>query len=133
MGTAAPAATTVHGAPAIAYCGPATVVIHIGGRTYRFRNGLCDRSSEVGALALSAGTLVQGVSGNAGRTFVALVIAESPSTSEVFEADAAGRQLLGDSVIEPSGTLLRRGTFTSLLGPAFSGSWDCHGVIYSGP
>ena len=128
----APAATRIHGKPAIAYCGPATVVIQIAGRTYRFRNGLCDRSSEVGGLALSAGTLVQGVSGNAGRAFVGLVIAASPSTSEVFEADIGGRQLLGDSVIEPSGTLLGRGTFTSLLGPPFSGSWDCHGVIHSG-
>src|SRR5579863_1997383 len=96
----APAATRIHGKPAIAYCGPATVVIQIAGRTYRFRNGLCDLSSEVGGLALSAGTLVQGVSGKAGRAFVGLVIAASPSSSEVFEADAGGRQLLGDSVIE---------------------------------
>ena len=129
----APVATTVHGAPAIAYCGPATVVIRIGGSTYRFRNGLCDASREMGALELSVGTLVQGVRGNAGRAFVGLVIAESPSSSEAFEADAHGRSLFGDSVIAQAGLLLGRGTFTSLLGPAFSGSWNCHGVIYSGP
>ena len=128
-----PVATTIQGAPAIAYCGPATVVIRIGGSTYHFRGGLCDTSNEMGALELSVGTLVQGLGGNAGRSFVNLVIAESPSSSEAFEADSHGRSLFGDSVIAQGGTLLGRGTFTSLLGPAFSGSWNCHGVIYSGP
>lgn len=128
-----PALTTVQGAPATAYCGPATVVIQIGGRSYHFRNGLCDRSAEMGALELSVGTLVQGVAGNGGRAFVSLVIAASPSSSEAFEADAGAHQLFGDSVIQQGGPLLGRGTFTSLLGPAFSGSWNCHGVIYSGP
>ena len=129
----APALTTIHGAPAIAYCGPATVVIQIGGRTYHFRNGLCDRSTEMGGLAVNVGTLVQGATGNGGKAFVSLVIARSPSSSEAFEADAGGAQLFGDSVIAQGGTLLGRGTFTSLLGPAFSGSWNCHGVIYAGP
>jgi len=129
----APAVTTIRGLRAVSYCGPATVVIQIGGRTYHFRHGLCDRSSEAGGLELSVGTLVQGLSGNAGRAFVSLLIAKSPSSSEAFEADAGGRQLFGDSVIAPAGTLLGRGTFTSLLGPAFSGAWDCHGVIHSGP
>ena len=128
-----PALTTIHAAPAIAYCGPATVVIRIAGRTYRFRHGLCDRSRQIDGLALNVGTLVQGADGNGGRAFVSLVIAASPSESEAFEADAGGHQLLGDSVIVQGGPLLGRGTFTSLLAPAFSGSWDCHGVIYAGP
>lgn len=128
-----PTLTTVHGTPATAYCGPATVVIAIGGRTYHFRGGLCDLSTQIGALVLSVGTLVRGAPGNGGRAFVGLVIAASPSTSEAFEADAGGRQLFGDSVIAQGGHLLGRGTFTSILGPAFSGSWNCHGVIHSGP
>jgi hypothetical protein len=61
------------------------------------------------------------------------VIAQSPSESEAFEADAGGQQLFADSVIAQGGTLFAEGTFTSVLGAAFSGSWDCHGVIYSGP
>ena len=108
-------------------------MIQLGGRTYRFRNGVCDRSSSVDGLAVSVGTLVQGASGNAGRSFVSLVIARSPSESEAFEADAAGQQLFGDTVIAQGGTLFDQGTFTSVLGTAFSGSWDCHGVVYSGP
>jgi hypothetical protein len=129
----APQVSAINGRRAIAYCGPATVVIQFGGRTYRFRHGLCDRSRTIGGLALSVGTLVQGAMGNAGRPFVSLLIAQSPSESEAFEADAGGQQLFGDSVIAQGGTLSAKGTFTSLYGVAFSGSWDCHGVIYSGP
>jgi hypothetical protein len=129
----APRVTAISGRRAIAYCGPATVVIQVGGRSYRFRHGVCDRSSSVGGLALNLGTLVQGARGNAGRSFVSLVIAQSPSESEAFEADVGGQQLFGDSVIAQSGPLLAAGTFTSVLGSAFAGSWDCHGVIYSGP
>jgi hypothetical protein len=129
----APRVGTIEGRRAIAYCGPATVVIVIGGRTYRFDNGLCDRSETLGALEVNVGTLVQGARGNAGRPFVSLVIAKSPSESEAVEADFGGRQLFGDTVIVPGGTLLSGGSFTSLLGAPFSGSWDCHGVIYPGP
>jgi hypothetical protein len=125
--------TAIDGRRAIAYCGPATAEIQIAGRTYRFQDGLCDRSATIGGLALNVGTLVQGAAGNAGRSFVGLVIAKPPSESEAFEADAAGHQLFPDSVIAEGGTLLSQGTFTSVLGPAFSGSWNCHGVIYSGP
>jgi hypothetical protein len=136
-GTSAPpcasTVTAIGGRRAIAYCGPATAEIQIAGRTYRFRDGLCDRSATIGALALSVGTLVQGAAGNAGRSFVGLVIAKPPSESEALEADAGGQQLFGDSVIAEGGTLLSQGTFTSVLGPAFSGSWNCHGVIYTGP
>ena len=109
------------------------MVIQIGGRTYRFRNGLCDRSATVGALEISVGTLVQGVAGDAGRQFVSMLIAKSPSSSEAFEAYAGGKSLIGDSEIAQKGALLSRGNFNSVLGPAFSGSWNCHGVIYSGP
>jgi hypothetical protein len=129
----APTITAINGRPAIAYCGPATVVIAVGGRTYRFRNGLCYRSATVGGLELSVGTLVPGAGGNAGRPFVGLLIAKSPSESEAFEADSGGRQLFGESVIALGGNLLTSGTFTGVLGAAFSGSWDCHGVIRSGP
>lgn len=127
-----PRVTTLARHHAIVYCGPATVTIQLGERTYHFRSGLCDRSSTMGALVLNVGTLVEGASGNAGRSFVSLVIAQSPSESEAFEADAEGRQLFGDSVVGLGGNLLGRGTFTSLLGPAFSGSWNCHGVVYAG-
>jgi hypothetical protein len=127
-----PRVSTVQGHRAIAYCGPATAVLEIGGRTYSFQHGLCDRSATMGGVELNIGTLVQGAAGNAGRPFISMVIAESPSESEAFEADAGGHLLIPDSVIVPGGTLFGQGTFSPLLGPPFSGSWNCHGVIYSG-
>jgi len=129
----APRVTTTDGHRSIAYCGPATVTIELAGRTYRFHNGLCDRSATIGALELNVGTIVRGARGNAGHSFVSLVIARSPSESEAFEADAGGRQLFGDTVISLGGNPLGSGTFTGILGAAFTGSWSCHGVVYSGP
>jgi hypothetical protein len=128
----APRVSTIDGRRAIAYCGPATVAIQVGARTYRFKDGQCDASKTVGALEVSVGTLVRGASGNAGLAFVSLVIARSPSESEAFGADSGGRQLFGDTVIGPARRLLGEGTFTSLYGASFSGSWNCHGVIYAG-
>ena len=128
-----PRVSTIAGHRAIAYCGPATVTIQIAGRSYSFRGGLCDRSATMGALEVNVGTLVQGAAGNGGRSFVSLVIAKLPSESEAFEGDAGGRQLFGDTVVAPSGTLIGKGTFTSLYGVAFSGSWNCHGLIHAGP
>jgi hypothetical protein len=118
---------------AIAYCGPATVVIDVAGRTFHFSGGLCDLSATMGGLELNVGTLARGADGNAGKPFVSLVIAKPPSESEAFEADDAGRRLFGDSVIAENGTLISRGSFSGQLGAAFSGSWNCHGVIYHGP
>jgi len=133
--------TPVAGAAAASPCtprvtainGPRAVVIKLGARTYSFRHGLCDRSASAGGLELNVGTLVQGAKGNAGQPFVSLLIARSPSESEAFEADTGGHQLFGDTVIAPGATLFAKGTFSSLLGAVFSGSWNCHGVIYNGP
>jgi hypothetical protein len=128
-----PRHTTADRRAAIAYCGPATVVIDVGGRTFHFSGGLCDLSATMGGLELNVGTLVSGAAGNAGKPFVSLVIAKPPSESEAFEADDAGSQLFGDSVIAENGTLISSGSFSGEFGASFSGSWNCHGVIYHGP
>ncbi|HEY1778110.1 MAG TPA: hypothetical protein VGG41_18280 [Solirubrobacteraceae bacterium] len=128
-----PRHSTVAGRPAITYCGPATVVIDVGGRTYEFRGGLCDLSKTIGGLELELGTRVRGAAGNSGKPYVSLVIAKPPSESEAFEADDGGTQLFGDSVVTEGGTLISHGTFAGEFGAAFSGSWNCHGVIYHGP
>jgi len=127
-----PRAVTVAGHRATAFCGPAAVTIDIGGRTYRYRHGLCDLSATMGGLELDAGTLVPGATGNAGRPFVSIVLAHSPSESQALTAYAGGQQLFTDTVIVQGGPLYTSGTFTSVLGGTFSGSWDCHGVIYRG-
>jgi hypothetical protein len=40
------------------FCGPAKAVVHVGGRTYRFRNGICERASD--HVAVDIGTVVIG-------------------------------------------------------------------------
>jgi hypothetical protein len=137
-GAAAPApctarVSTIDGHRAISYCGPATVTIDLDGRIYRFHGGLCDVSKTVRGLALNVGTLVAGAPGNAGRPFVSLVIAHSPSESDAFEADSGGQQLFTDTVLVPGGPLFGQGTFESEFGVAFSGSWDCDRTIFFGP
>jgi hypothetical protein len=49
----APRVTSISGRRAIAYCGPATVVIQLKGRTYGFHSGLCDLRRSVGGLELN--------------------------------------------------------------------------------
>jgi hypothetical protein len=120
------------GHAAIAYCGPATATIAIGGRTYEFHHGTCTLSATVDALQINLGTLVRGAPGNNGRAFVGLLIAQSPSESEAFEGDWGGHQLFGDSVIAQNASLLSHGSFVSVLGSSFSGSWNCHGSVVSG-
>ena len=58
---------------------------------------------------------------------------EEPLGERGLRGRFRGRQLFGDTVIAPGGSLLGEGTFTSLFGASFSGSWNCHGVIYDGP
>ena len=124
---------SIHGRRAIAYCGPATVAIQSAGRTYLFRSGLCDHSTSLGGLELNVGTLVQGAKGDAGQPFVSLVIAKGPSESEAFEADAAAGRCSPTPSSLPAGRCLVKAPSRACSGSAFSGSWDCHGVIYSGP
>src|SRR6185437_7792706 len=69
----APARSTIGGHRAVAFCGPATVTINVAGRSYRFAHGLCALSRTMDGLELNVGTRVDGVAGNAGRSFVSIV------------------------------------------------------------
>jgi len=51
--------TTVGGRPAFRFCGTASAVVHMGGRTLRFSNGLCARAA--GAFTVNIGTTVPGL------------------------------------------------------------------------
>jgi hypothetical protein len=130
-----PRVTTVGGKQAVANCGPAVVIVHVAGKSYTFKGGICSQSKSAGAaLELDVGTLVRGAKGNAGKPYIGLLIA-GKSLASVFEADYGGKQLFGDTLIKASGDIPSKGTFVSTagLGPSFTGSWDCHGVVYEGP
>jgi len=109
------------------------VTIDVGGRTYQFRGGLCDLSATAGGLELNIGTHVKGPAGNSNEPYVSLLIAKPPSESEAFEADYGGNLLFPDSVVAETGTLISEGSFSAEFGAVFTGSWNCHGVIYHGP
>jgi hypothetical protein len=118
-------------------CGPATATLHISGKTYTFRNGFCQQSKSAGsALELNLGTTVVGVKGNAGMPDFNMLIGHVHSVASVFGAAYGGKDLLGgQSLINVSGNIPSKGTFTSrvTVGAKFTGSWNCHGVVWQGP
>jgi hypothetical protein len=136
-----PKVTTIQGHRAAVNCGPANATLNIGGRTYTFRDGFCQQSKAAGsAPELNLGTTVIGVKGNAGKTdFSMLIDARLHSkfgSGSVFGADYGGRELLaGEGLIKATGNLPSKGTFTSTVafGAKFTGSWNCHGIVYQAP
>lgn len=136
-----PKITKIQGHQAAVNCGPATATLTISGKTYSFRNGVCEVSKSAGAaLKLDLGTVVVGLRDNAGRANFSMLIGAHIHTAfgdgSVFEAHYGGKSLLGgDSLISAKGTIPAKGTFTSkvTVGAKFTGSWNCHGVVWQGP
>ena len=133
-----PKITKIQGHQAAVNCGPATATLHISGKTYTFRNGFCEQSKSVTgeALGLDLGTTVPGVKGNAGKPDFSMLIAHIHTVASVFGADYGGKDLLGgQSLINVKGNIPAKGTFTSRVtfGAKFTGSWNCHGVVWKGP
>jgi opacity protein-like surface antigen len=132
-----PKVTKIQGHPAAVACGPATATLHISGKTYTFRNGFCEQSKSAGsALQLNLGTTVLGVKGNAGNPDFSMLIGHVHTVASVFGADYGGKDLIGgDSLINVSGNIPSKGTFTSRVttGAKFTGSWNCHGIVWQAP
>ena len=132
-----PKVVKINGKQAAESCGPATAILKVAGKTYNFKDGLCEQSKSAGsALQLTLGTVIVGAHGNAGKPDFSMLIAKTHTIASVFEAYSGGKKLLGDSLITPGGSIPSKGTFTgtNLVNNAhFSGSWNCHGVVYKGP
>ncbi len=132
-----PKIATIDGHKAAVNCGPATVTLDLSGRTYTFRDGFCMKSKSTGALQLDLGTNVVGVKGNAGKPDFTMLITKfhtAYGSGSVFGADYGGKDLFpnGQTLINVRGKLPAAGTFTSsfTLGAKFTGSWNCHGVVW---
>jgi hypothetical protein len=129
-----PQLTKSHGKRTVIECGPATVALTVEGHTYHYSHGLCQDSKSAGAkLSLDLGTLVLGADGNAGEPYISFLIPDAGIDGSVFEADFGGEQLLGDTLIDYSGGVMKgtfKGEHTSV---PFSGSWNCHGVLWHAP
>ena len=126
----APKVTTTGGKHTVVNCGPAVVTVHLAGKTYTFKNGFCIQNKAVGAMELAEGTLVQGAKGNGGKPFISLLVTKSGPLASVFQADWGGKQLFGDTLISHTGSFPSKGSFTSTAGIHFTGTWDCHGVVF---
>ena len=86
------------------------------------------------ALLLDLGTLVVGAKGNAGQAYLSMTVGKVHTVASVSEADFGGKQLTGTALILVAGKIPGAGTFKSRFGtPNFTGSWNCHGVVYSSP
>lgn len=116
---------TIKGHKAVIYCGPATASLHIGGKTYSFKNGTCIWS---GGLILSVGTQVNGLpasADNEGAPLLALTGTSGLATVYAY----SGRFHLGLSIVKISARGHSSGTFKGRepLGATrrFTGSYRC--------
>jgi hypothetical protein len=59
----------------------------------------------------------------------------SLGNGSVFHANYGEREILGDSLIHAVGNIPSKSTFTgtNAAGAKFTGSWDCHGVVWQKP
>ena len=120
---------TVKGQPATLGCGPATAVVKVGGKTYRFDHGYCETDDvDQTKLILNLG-VISTAPNNGGRPSFDMVMTTSFARASIL-AYAGGRKIVALHAFSARGAPPGRGTFTD--GPT-SGSWNCHGVIYKVP
>ena len=132
-----PKTPTIKGHPAMALCGPATATVTVGGRTYSFHSGFCaEPIPNSDSFQLSLGTDVPtlgGPSNNAGQPFFSMDIAKGHTSASIAEAYFGGHKLIANAPIALSGQIPTHGSFKSKsAGPNFSGTWNCHGVLWKG-
>jgi hypothetical protein len=131
-GPCTPGAPTIHGHPAVAFCGPATATIHVGGKAYTFKHGFCAKDPKNSlALQLSLGVSVPVLAGpaNAGQPFFSITIGTDHSAA-FAAAEIVGKQIVPRSAIAVAGKIPSIGTFTGAT-TQFTGAWNCHGVVYT--
>jgi hypothetical protein len=129
-----PKLSSAGGHETIVYCGPATATIKIGSKTYNFKNGYCaaDPKNHI-PLQLTLGTISQSKTPvNGGQPlFEMTLLSTSGITFQTVNADYGGAKLITTGTVSAKGTL--SGTFAAkgFSVPAhFTGSWNCHGVIW---
>ena len=133
-----PKVTTVQGKHVVEECGPATVTLRAGGKNYAFRKGFCAYSRSTKNFQLDLGTLVVGARGNAGKPYLSMNV--TSAGGYVSEADFGGKKIVASGKLDvrkgKGGQVPLKAAFTGtelLTSRTFSGSWDCHGVVYDAP
>lgn len=116
---------SIKGHKAVVFCGPATASLHIGGKSYSFKSGICIWA---GSLILTLGTQVNGVPASANNEGVPLLqLTGSSGTGTVYAS--SGRLHLGMSIVKVAAHGHSSGTFKGRepLGAtrSFTGSYRC--------
>jgi hypothetical protein len=123
-----PKITKISGKPAMALCGPATLTLKVGGKSYSYKDGLCQANGST-TFELDLGSLVTAdLKHNHGLPYFSMTV--SHKTADVT-AQYGGKDLVGGmTLVTVKGSMSNSGTFAGrLLTPKVSGSWNCHGVI----
>jgi hypothetical protein len=124
---------TINGAAGLALCGPATATLTVKGKTYNFRNGFCaEPITNSDSFQLTLGVDVPAFGGpnnNGDKPGFSLDIAKSQTSAAVAFAWFGGHELVKQVQVTLKSKALPEGTFKGKTS-AFSGTWNCHGVIY---
>ena len=119
------------------YCGPATATMTVGGKTYSFKNGYCSKNTKDKIqLELTLGVIDEVKSStNGGEPLFELNdLDTSTVTIATVNADYGGKVLDTIGTVSLKGSIPGSGSFTSKgFSTKFSGSWNCHGVVYDQP
>jgi hypothetical protein len=133
-----PTITTTSGGLATNYCGPATATFSTGGKTYSFKNGLCE-SELTTTVALTLGTLETRngleATGNANKPYLSLSLTKGSPTQLLNAAYSNGKKLSGTTGMTATGSIIAngssKGTFKGTYNHSkFSGTWNCHGASF---
>jgi hypothetical protein len=119
---------TIKGDDGLALCGPATAVVHVGGKTYSYTHGFCATFS-TGSFQLSLGTSIPMANGNAGKPYFSVDVGKATPRAGGF-AYYGGKKAIPDGVWTVTGTITSHASFTGKNAKgSFSGTWNCHGVV----
>lgn len=131
-----PKIATINGHTAVTACGPALATVKIGSKTYKFKDGTCQKDSAAkNVLTLNLGTLVVGVTNNDKKPYFSLSFVTDGSLKiDTVTVYYGGKKVLAVDEISAKDSNPSKGTFTSkksLLGSSthFTGTWNCNGPV----
>jgi hypothetical protein len=120
---------TIKGNDGLALCGPATAVVHAGGKTYSFTHGFC-ATFPTGSFQLSLGTALPMGSGNGGKPYFSVDIGKGTPRAGGFAYSGGKKAIPLGGKWTVTGTITSHASFTgSSATGAFSGTWNCHGLV----
>ena len=124
-----PTPITIKGNDGLGLCGPATAVVHAGGKTYTFTHGFCATFS-TGNFQLSLGTAIPMGNGNAGKPYFSVDVGKNPPSVGGFAYYGGKKAITVGRKWTVTGTITSHASFkgSSATG-AFSGTWNCHGLV----